>query len=114
MHPINPEVPNGNRFMNNFPYAIQGYYGNNFPCTVNLPFTQSAVQATATTQQSVQNNGNCLDVQFPDPGQIDFDYLQKMHQESQWDRFYQESLNKQHQQGKSFFRFIKNSPIGST
>lgn len=39
---------------------------------------------------TVNNLGVCLDLQFPEPNQIDFQYLQRIQQDSQWEKFYQE------------------------
>ena len=47
---------------------------------------------------TVNNMGVSLDLQFPEESnQIDFEYLQKMQQDTQWERFYQEPFQKQSQ-----------------
>ena len=59
---------------------------------------------------TVNNLGVCLDLQFPEPNQIDFQYLQRIQQDSQWEKFYQECF--QQKQGtylnNSFSKFGAN------
>ena len=64
---------------------------NSYSFLFNSVVAQDQFNTTATV-----NSGVSFDLQFPDIGQVDFDYLQKMQQESHlWDRFYQDNLKQE-------------------
>ncbi|XP_066913699.1 ETS-related transcription factor Elf-4-like isoform X2 [Clytia hemisphaerica] len=64
---------------------------NSYSFLFNSVVARDQSNTTATV-----NSGVSFDLQLPDIGQVDFDYLQKMQQESHfWDRFYQENLKQE-------------------